>query len=66
MTIYKPIKIEAETAAEVAVAIANGDDVGETTDYQGGASTARLRSTPASRRSRSSSSHVVRLQGRST
>lgn len=27
MTIYKPIPIEAETAAEVAVALANGDDV---------------------------------------
>ncbi len=33
MTIYKPIKIEAETAAEVAVAIANGADVGETCSY---------------------------------
>ncbi|MDQ3457534.1 MAG: substrate-binding domain-containing protein [Actinomycetota bacterium] len=29
MTIYKPIKIEAETAAEVAVALANGDEVGD-------------------------------------
>jgi D-xylose transport system substrate-binding protein len=32
MTIYKPIPIEAETAAEVAVALANGDDVGTTSD----------------------------------
>ncbi len=35
MTIYKPIPIEAEKAAEVAVALVNGDDVGETTDYKG-------------------------------
>ncbi len=35
MTIYKPIPIEAETAAEVAVALANGDEVGETTDFEG-------------------------------
>ncbi|KHL12177.1 UNVERIFIED_CONTAM: ABC transporter substrate-binding protein [Mumia flava] len=35
MTIYKPIKVEAEKAAEVAVAIVNGEDVGETTDFQG-------------------------------
>lgn len=35
MTIYKSIKTEAEKAAEVAVAIVNGDDVGETTDYEG-------------------------------
>lgn len=35
MTIYKPIKIEAEKAAEVAVAIARGEDVGETTEYEG-------------------------------
>ncbi|EON24658.1 MULTISPECIES: sugar ABC transporter substrate-binding protein [Nocardioides] len=42
MTIYKPIPIEAETAAEVAVALANGDEVGETSetgitqsDYEG-------------------------------
>ncbi|MFD1826890.1 MULTISPECIES: sugar ABC transporter substrate-binding protein [Mumia] len=35
MTIYKSIKTEAEKAAEVAVAIVNGDDVGETTDFQG-------------------------------
>lgn len=32
MTIYKPIKIEAETAAEVAVDLANGDEVGTTSD----------------------------------
>ena len=42
MTIYKPIPIEAETAAEVAVALANGEDVPATTesgvdqsDYEG-------------------------------
>ncbi|MGH1562953.1 substrate-binding domain-containing protein [Mumia sp. DW29H23] len=35
MTIYKSIKTEAEKAAEVAVALVNGDDVGETTDFQG-------------------------------
>ncbi|MDP3894977.1 substrate-binding domain-containing protein [Nocardioides sp.] len=35
MTIYKPIKIEAETAAEVAVALVNGEDVGETEDFRG-------------------------------
>lgn len=35
MTIYKPYPIEAETAAEVAVNIVNGDDVGETEDFQG-------------------------------
>lgn len=35
MTVYKPYPIEAETAAETAVAIANGDDVGETTDFEG-------------------------------
>jgi len=38
MTIYKPIAIEAETAAKVAVALVNGEDVGETTDYEGVAS----------------------------
>ncbi|MFW6774125.1 substrate-binding domain-containing protein [Nocardioides sp. CPCC 205120] len=38
MTIYKPIKIEAEKAAEVAVALARGEDVGETEDYEGVAS----------------------------
>ncbi|MEJ7794254.1 MAG: substrate-binding domain-containing protein [Nocardioides sp.] len=32
MTIYKPIPIEAETAAEVAVKLANGDDIGDTSD----------------------------------
>ncbi len=32
MTIYKPIPIEAETAAEVAVKLAQGEDVGDTTD----------------------------------
>lgn len=32
MTIYKPIKIEAETAAEVAVLLAGGDEVPDTTD----------------------------------
>ena len=42
MTIYKPIPIEAETAAEVAVALANGEDVPASTesgvdqsDYEG-------------------------------
>ncbi|GAB2886323.1 substrate-binding domain-containing protein [Nocardioides pacificus] len=38
MTIYKPIPVEAEKAAEVAVALVNGEDVGETTDYEGVAS----------------------------
>jgi D-xylose transport system substrate-binding protein len=32
MTIYKPIPIEANTAAEVAVALANGDEVGATSE----------------------------------
>ena len=32
MTIYKPIPIEAETAAEVAVKLAEGEDVGSTSD----------------------------------
>lgn len=32
MTIYKPIPIEAETAAEVAVALANGDEVAGTSE----------------------------------
>ena len=32
MTIYKPIPIEANTAAEVAVKLANGDSVGSTSD----------------------------------
>ena len=35
MTIYKPIPIEANTAAETAVKLVNGDDVTDTTDYQG-------------------------------
>jgi D-xylose transport system substrate-binding protein len=35
MTIYKPIPIEAETAAETAVALVNGDDVDATNDYKG-------------------------------
>ena len=38
MTIYKPIPIEAETAAETAVAIANGEEVDAPTDYEGVAS----------------------------
>lgn len=38
MTIYKPIKVEAEKAAEVAVQIANGEDVTGTEDFQGVAS----------------------------
>ncbi|RYE75326.1 MAG: sugar ABC transporter substrate-binding protein, partial [Myxococcales bacterium] len=38
MTIYKPIKVEADKAGEVAVALINGEDVGETTDYEGVAS----------------------------
>jgi D-xylose transport system substrate-binding protein len=32
VTIYKPIPIEAETAAEVAVKLANGDELGDTSD----------------------------------
>ncbi len=32
MTIYKPIPIEAETAAEIAVKLANGEDVSGTTE----------------------------------
>jgi len=35
MTIYKPIKIEADKAAEVAVQLVTGKDVTGTTDYQG-------------------------------
>jgi len=35
MTIYKPIPIEAHKAAEVAVAIVNGDEVTGTTDFRG-------------------------------
>lgn len=38
MTIYKPIKIEAETAAETAVDIAKGEDVKAPDEYQGIAS----------------------------
>lgn len=38
MTIYKPIAIEAETAAEVAVKLAKGEEVSGTTDYEGVAS----------------------------
>ncbi|TCJ31209.1 sugar ABC transporter substrate-binding protein [Nocardioides jejuensis] len=35
MTIYKPIKIEADQAGELAVALLKGTDVGTTTDYNG-------------------------------
>ncbi|MGH3458189.1 sugar ABC transporter substrate-binding protein [Aeromicrobium sp.] len=35
MTIYKPIKIEADKAAETAVKLVNGDEVTGTTDFQG-------------------------------
>jgi D-xylose transport system substrate-binding protein len=42
VTVYKPIPIEAETAAEIAVKLANGDDIGDAsdtgidqTDYEG-------------------------------
>lgn len=35
MTIYKPIKTEADKAAEIAVAIVNGEDVTGTTDFLG-------------------------------
>ena len=35
MTIYKPIKIEADKAAETAVSLVNGDEVTGTTDFQG-------------------------------
>ncbi|WP_053207383.1 sugar ABC transporter substrate-binding protein [Jiangella muralis] len=35
MTIYKPIKGEAEGAAEMAISIVNGEDVADTTDFQG-------------------------------
>jgi len=38
MTIYKPIKIEAETAAEVAVALATGEEVDAPDDFRGVAS----------------------------
>lgn len=35
MTVYKPIPVEAEKAAEVAVLIGNGDEVTDTTDFEG-------------------------------
>jgi D-xylose transport system substrate-binding protein len=35
MTIYKPIKVEADKAAETAVALVNGDEITGTTDFQG-------------------------------
>ncbi|SEF18414.1 sugar ABC transporter substrate-binding protein [Jiangella alba] len=35
MTIYKPIKGEAEGAAEMAISIVNGEEVADTTDFQG-------------------------------
>jgi D-xylose transport system substrate-binding protein len=35
MTIYKPIKIEADKAAETAVKLVDGEDVTGTTDFQG-------------------------------
>lgn len=35
MTIYKSIKTEAEKAAEVAVALVNGDEVTDTVDFEG-------------------------------
>lgn len=38
MTIYKPIPIEAETAAEVAVQLAQGEEVDAPTEYEGVAS----------------------------
>jgi D-xylose transport system substrate-binding protein len=38
MTIYKPIKTEAYGAAELAVKLANGEDVSDTEDFQGVAS----------------------------
>ncbi|MGN6575363.1 MAG: substrate-binding domain-containing protein [Nocardioides sp.] len=38
MTIYKPIKTEAYGAAELAVKVANGEDVSDTEDFQGVAS----------------------------
>ena len=38
VTVYKPIPIEAETAAEFAVALVNGEDTPETTDFEGVAS----------------------------
>ncbi|RJS45895.1 substrate-binding domain-containing protein [Nocardioides cavernaquae] len=38
MTIYKPIKIEADKAAELAVALVNGETPSDTTDFRGVAS----------------------------
>lgn len=38
MTIYKPIKIEAEKAAELAVSLAKGEKPGDTEDFEGVAS----------------------------
>ncbi|MFC6285481.1 substrate-binding domain-containing protein [Nocardioides sp. GCM10027113] len=38
MTIYKPIKVEAYGAAELAVKLVNGEDVTDTTDFEGVAS----------------------------
>lgn len=35
MTIYKPITVEAEKAAEVAVDLANGEEITGTTDFEG-------------------------------
>ncbi len=35
MTVYKPIPVEAEKAAAVAVDVANGDTVTDTTDFEG-------------------------------
>ncbi|MFD1859208.1 sugar ABC transporter substrate-binding protein [Aeromicrobium camelliae] len=35
MTVYKPIKTEAERAAELAVDLINGDDPSDTTDFEG-------------------------------
>jgi D-xylose transport system substrate-binding protein len=32
VTVYKPVPIQAETAAELAVKLANGDDIGDTSD----------------------------------
>lgn len=38
MTIYKPIKVEAHGAAELAVRLVNGEDITDTEDFQGVAS----------------------------
>lgn len=38
MTIYKPIKVEAEGAAELAVQLVNGEEITDTEDFQGVAS----------------------------